>query len=76
MKRVWFALGLACLACCLPLIVPLLGGAGFVGFGAWAGGVNWTEVACLALIAGIVVTVGFFILRKNRADGPACDVRD
>lgn len=76
MKRVWLALGLACLACCLPLIVPFFGVAAFAGFGGWATGLNWAEIACLALIAGAIATAAIFMLRRRKANGPACDVRE
>lgn len=76
MKRVWLALGLACLACCLPLIIPLLGAAGFAGLGAWARGLNWAEIACLTLIAGAATAAALFIFSRRRASGPACNVRD
>jgi hypothetical protein len=76
MKRVWLALGLACLVCCLPLFVPFLGTAAFAGLGAWAGGLNGAEIACLALIAAGVAAAAIFWLRRRRAAGPACQVRD
>jgi hypothetical protein len=75
MKRMWLALGLACLACCLPLIIPFLGVAGLAGLGAWTGGLNWAEIACSAAIAGAVVVAVLFVVRRRRASGPACDIR-
>lgn len=74
MKRVCLALSLACLACCLPLIIPFLGVAGFAGLGGWATGLNWVEIACVALIAGAIAGAAIFMLRRRKANGPACDV--
>lgn len=76
MKRVWLALGLACLACCLPLLVPFLGVAGFAGLSGWAAGLNWAEIACLALIGGAMTGATLFFLRRRKAEAPACDMRD
>lgn len=76
MKRVWLALGLACLACCLPLIIPFLGVAGFATVGGWAAGLNWAEIACLSVIAGAIVTAAILFSRRRRATDPACDVRE
>lgn len=76
MKRIWLVLGVACLACCLPLIIPFLGIAGFAGLGGWVSGLNWAEIACLALIAAAVATAILFARRRRKADGPACDVRE
>jgi hypothetical protein len=76
MKRVWLALGFACLACCLPLILPFLGVAGFAGLGGWAAGLNWAEIACVALVAGAIAGAAIFILRRRKTNGPACDVRE
>lgn len=75
MKRIWLALGLACLACCLPLIVPMLAGAG-IGLGAWSVGLGWTEIACLALIAAAVAIATLVIVRRRGTDGPTCDMKD
>lgn len=76
MKRVWLALGLACLACCLPLIIPFMGAAGLTGLGGWAAGLNWTEIACLALFAGAIAAAALFVTRRRKSHGPACDVGD
>lgn len=76
MKRVWLTLGLACLACCLPLIIPFMGAAGLTGLGGWAAGSNWAEIACLALIAGAIAATALFVVRRRNTRGPACDVRD
>lgn len=77
MKRIWLAFGLACLVCCLPLILPFIGVAGLTGLSAWAGGLPWPEIACLALFAGLLVAgIIFVVRRRRRASGPACDVRN
>lgn len=75
MNRFWL-LGLACLVCCLPLIVPFLGAAGLTGAGAWLGGLGWAEIACLALLVGAIAVAGLVFLRRRRASGPYCDVKD
>lgn len=77
MKRFWLIAGLGCVACCLPLIVPLMGAAGLAGFGGWASGLSLPEVACLAgIVAVTVVGITFLLRRKRTATGPSCDVRD
>lgn len=76
MKRIWLALGLACLACCLPLILPFVGVAGLTGLGAWAGGLGWSEIACLAGIAGAIAVAVLFAVRRRGTSGPACDMRE
>lgn len=75
MKRIWIALGLACLACCLPFVLPLLAGAG-LGVGAWSLGLDWAEIACLALIAAAAALAALVVMRRRKTDGPACDVKD
>lgn len=76
MKRMWFALGLACLLCCLPLLIPFVGVAGLAGISVWATGLPWPEVACLAAFAGmLVVGIIFAVRRRRRVSGPTCDVR-
>lgn len=76
MKRVWLAFGLACVACCLPLIIPFLAAAGLTGAGAYVAGLNWAEIACLAVIGGAFVAIAILVLRRRRADGPSCEVRE
>ncbi len=75
-KRVILGFGLACLACCIPLLMPVLGVGGLASAGGWLAGLDWAEVACLGLIAALAV--GLFALRRRRqkTDGPYCDVRD
>lgn len=65
MKRFWLVLGLGCVACCLPLIVPFLGAAGLAGVGGWASGLNWLEVVCLAGVVA-VTAVGIIVLVRRR----------
>jgi hypothetical protein len=60
----------------LPLIIPFLGVAGVAGLGGWAGGLNWTEIACVAVLAGAVLAAVIFWLRRRRADGAQCEVRE
>lgn len=77
MKNLWLAFGLACLICCLPLLVPFLGIAGLAGLSAWAGGLPWPEIACLAFLAGMLVVGVILVVRRRRqASGPTCDVRN
>lgn len=77
MKRFWLLLGLGCLACCLPLIVPFIGAAGLAGVGGWASGLSWPEVACLAAIVAATVVGIIVVLRRRRAaTAPSCDVRE
>jgi hypothetical protein len=64
MKRVlpWLGIGVACLACCLPLITPLLAGFSLAGFGAltlgWAVGLT---IGGILLVAG-----GLLWVRRQR----------
>lgn len=77
MKRFSLLLGLGCLACCLPLIVPFLGAVGLAGLGGWASGLSWPEVACLAAIVAVAVVGIIVMLRRRRTiAAPSCDVRD
>jgi len=75
MKRAWL-LGLACLVCCLPLITPVLTAAGLAGLGGWFGGLEMTEIACMALIIGALVGASIYLLRRRRSSQPYCDVKD
>jgi len=76
MKRVWIALGLACVACCLPLIIPFLGIAGVAGLGGWATGMNWAEIACQALIAGAIGAVAVIFLKRREARRPGSEASE
>ncbi len=79
-KRVMFRLALGCLACCLPLLAPILGVGGVggvVSVGGWLGGLDWTTIACVGLIAAVAAgMLVFAVRRRRRADGPSCDVRE
>lgn len=92
-RRNWALIGggvAACAACCAPLLAPLFVGAGSAGVaGAAAGslfGLAWREVACVGIIAALVVGVLFLVWRSisrrrqaaacacESADGASCDV--
>ncbi len=75
MNRAWL-LGLACLLCCLPLIAPVFAAAGLTGLGGWLGGLDMTEIACIALIIGALAGASIFHLRRRRLRQPYCDVKD
>lgn len=77
-KRVMAGLGLACLACCMPLIVPMLGAAGMVSASGWLGGLTWSEIACIGLVAAMAAGALVFVLRRRRrkVDGPYCDGKE
>ncbi|KAF0180776.1 MAG: hypothetical protein FD124_3618 [Alphaproteobacteria bacterium] len=87
MKRTWLpwlGLGAACVACCAPLIVPLLAAGGMFGLGAGAGfsvyGLSVAEAICAALIVTAVVGVAIVFIARNRAkrrdadDGAHCQI--
>lgn len=61
------ALGVACAACCAPLLLPLLAGAGSaVLVGATASGVlgaSWGEIACTAILAALAVGIAVLAIR-------------
>lgn len=52
----------ACVACCLPLLAPLLAGLGLAGLGAAAA--CWYLAAAGVLVAGLAL---FLVARKRRA---------
>ena len=60
-------LGLACAACCAPLLLPLFIGAGGAGLaGGAAGGMlgaSWAEIACIAILAALAVGAVVVLLR-------------
>lgn len=74
-------LGAACAACCAPLLLPLLVGAGGASLaGATASGflgASWGEVACIAILAALVVGTAVLALRagtpRKRAAECACN---
>lgn len=76
-KRVILGFGLACLACCVPLLLPVLGAGGVAGAAGWLAGLDWAEIACLGLVA--VAAAGLLALlmrRRRKAEGPFCDVKE
>lgn len=76
-KRVFLGFGLACLACCIPLFLPLLGAGGIAGAGGWLAGLGWSEIACVAVIAAAVAAGLVLVIRRRRkAQAPYCDVRE
>lgn len=78
--RVIAGLGVACAACCAPLLLPLLsvaGGAGVVS--AAASGVfgrSWAQLACDAALVALVASALFLMFRgrarRKRAARRAC----
>ncbi len=70
MKKSVAALGVvaACAACCAPLLLPLLSGAGLVGAGAVGGGVLLGLPADLVICGGIAVAAvaGIFLWARQR----------
>ncbi|OYX46912.1 MAG: hypothetical protein B7Y90_14340 [Alphaproteobacteria bacterium 32-64-14] len=73
-------LGVACAACCAPLLLPLVAGAGGAGLaGATASGflgASWGEIACIAVLAALVAGAAVLVLRagarRKRAAECAC----
>ncbi len=77
-RKLAVGLGIACLACCAPLLVPLLGAAGLGGLGGRLAGLDWLEVLCAATLTAALVGVVIFLVRRRRAkaSGPYCDVKE
>jgi membrane protein implicated in regulation of membrane protease activity len=77
-KRVIFGFGLACLACCIPLLLPVLGAGAVAGAAGWLAGLDWAELACLGLAAAVAAAILVLVMRRGRrkADGPYCDLRE
>lgn len=73
-------LGVACAACCAPLLLPLIAGAGGAGLaGATASGflgASWGEIACIAIFTALGVGTVVLALRagarRKRAAECAC----
>lgn len=73
-------MGVACAACCAPLVLPLIAGAGGAGLaGATASGflgASWGEIACIAILAALAVGTVVLALRagarRKRAVECAC----
>ncbi len=79
--KVVAGLGLACAACCAPLLLPLFAGAGLAGL-AGAGvsglsGASWGEIACVAVLAALSATAVLLLLRARarRQRVARCDCR-
>jgi hypothetical protein len=77
-RKLMVGLGIACVACCAPLIVPLLGAAGLGGLSGRLAGLDWLEVLCAAVVAAALAGVVIFVVRRRRAkaSGPFCDVKE
>lgn len=77
-RKLAVGLGLACLACCAPLLIPLLGAAGLGGLGGLLAGMDWLEVLCAATLAAALAGVVFFLVRRRRAKAsdPYCEVKE
>jgi hypothetical protein len=81
MKKRWIAglLGVACIGCCAPLILPLLAG-GTLAAGAGVGlGVSLDQLICIGLPLLVIVGLGTWWVLKRRpkatcACDTACDV--
>jgi hypothetical protein len=72
--------GIACVACCAPLIAPAVGAAlasaGLAGLGAGLFGVSWPQLICIGVVAGGVAFVAwrFLAARRRQAAAPSCEV--
>jgi hypothetical protein len=76
-KRVILGFGFACLACCVPLLLPMLGAGGIAGAGGWLVRLGWSEVVCVGLIAAVTAAVLVLVTRRRRkAEAPYCDVKE
>jgi|GEM_PF-2880018 len=77
-RKLAVALGIACLVCCAPLLIPLLGMAGLAGVGGRLAGLGWPEVVCLAILAAALAGAVIFLVRRRRAKAsePYCDVKE
>ena len=76
MKNRWIAglLGVACLGCCAPLILPLLAG-GTLAAGAGVGlGVSLDQLICIGLPAlGVLGLGAWWILKRRPKPSCACE---
>lgn len=77
-RKIAVGLGIACLACCAPLLVPLLGVAGLGGLGGWLAGMNWLEALCAATVIAAAAGLTVLAVRRYRAraSGPHCAVKE
>ncbi len=79
--KVVAGVGVACAACCAPLLLPLLGVAGGAGVaGAAASGLfgrSWAQLACDAVLMALAASALFLFLRgrakRKRAAECACE---
>ena len=69
-------IGLACVACCAPLLLPLFVGAGFAGLGAGASGallgLPLAVVICGAILAALAVGFVIWMTMRRAAATKAC----
>lgn len=69
--KVIAGLGVACATCCVPLLLPLIGVAGGTGVATVAAGGlfgrSWAQLACDAVLAVLIVS-GVFLVLRARAD--------
>lgn len=82
-RSVWkivVTLGLACAACCAPLILPWFVGVGGAGLtGALVGGMlgaSWAEIAFIAVLAALATGATLLLrtaARRKRAPPCACN---
>ncbi len=78
--KVIAGLGVACAACCAPLLLPLIGVAGGAGVaGAAASGLfgrSWAQLACDGVLVALAASALFLVLRgrarRKRAAVCAC----
>lgn len=67
--KIALGLGAACAACCAPLLLPLIAGAGGAGLaGATASGflgASWGEIVCIAILAALAVGTVVLALRAG-----------
>ena len=71
------AIGAACAACCVPLLIPMLAGAGLGAATATGGallfGLTLDQLLCFGLPAGILVAlVAVWWLKRPRAERADC----
>jgi len=80
MKRLgWLAVGVACAACCAPLLPPLLAAVGLGGLGGalagWVGGLGVSELICLAGFAALGAGAVVWLLRRRRSEkAVSCEI--
>lgn len=80
----WLLMGAACAACCAPLLLPILGGAGLAGGAAAAGGwlarLKLSDIVCLGVIVALAVALMIWGVRKQQnarraiVEGASCEV--